>query len=212
GRDLVRANAAAALGALGADALAAAGTLGVRLRDDAPRVRLASAQALDRIGDAAVIETAGDLVRALGDAEDKVAEACAAVLRARKGRMIGALVRGLETDAPTHGRRIAELINVFDDAAEILCDAFESPAVNVQVNAAIGLGMLGAKRVGKGRKALEGARTGGWERTREAVRRALDMLDGPRRTGPAEIAIDGFEVRLLAVDAFANAGAKLAVA
>jgi HEAT repeat protein len=212
GRDVVRANAATALGALGATALPAASTLGVRLRDDSPRVRLAAAQALDKIGDAAVIETAGDLVRALGDADAKVAEACAAVVRARKGRMIGALVRGLETDDSTHGRRIAELINVFDDATEILCDAFESPAVNVQVNAAIGMGMLGAKRVGKGRKALEGARTGGWERTRAAVRTALDMLDGPRKTGPAEIAIDGFETRMLGVEAFANAGGKLVVA
>jgi HEAT repeat protein len=212
GRDVVRANAATALGALGAAAAPAAMSIGVRLRDDSPRVRLAAAQALDKIGDAAVIETAGDLVRALGDADAKVAEACAAVVRARKGRMIGALVRGLETDDPTHGRRIAELINVFDDATEILCDAFESPAVNVQVNAAIGLGMLGAKRVGKGRKALEGARTGGWERTRAAVRTALDMLDGPRRTGPAEITIDGFETRMLGVEAFANAGGKLAVA
>src|SRR5262249_42283269 len=128
-----------------------------------------------------------------------------------KGWMIGAVVRGLETDDPTHGRRIAELINVFDDASEILCDAFESPAVNVQVNAAIGLGMLGAKRVGKGRKALEGARTGGWERTREAVRKALEMLDGPRRTGPAEIAIDGFQGRVPAAGAFAHASAKLAL-
>jgi len=211
GRDVVRANAAGALGALGPAAIAAAATLGVRLRDDAARVRLAAAQALDKLGDAAVVETAGDLVRALGDADDKVTEACATVIRARKGRMIGALVRGLETDDPAHGRRIAELINVFDDAAEILCDAFESPAVNVQVNAATGLGMLGPKRVGKGRKALEGARTGGWERTREAVRKALDMLDGPRSTGPATIEIEGFEVRVLGAEAFASATGKIPV-
>ncbi|HEX4422042.1 MAG TPA: HEAT repeat domain-containing protein [Kofleriaceae bacterium] len=211
GRDVVRANAATALGTLGPAAAAAATTLGVRLRDDAPRVRLAAAHALDKLGDAAVVETAGDLVRALGDADDKVTDACAQVIRARKGRMIGALVRGLETDDPAHGRRIAELVNVFDDATEILCDAFESPAVNVQVNAAIGLGMLGAKRVGKGRKALEGARTGGWERTREAVRKALDMLDGPRRAGPAEIEVDGFETRVLAAEAFANAAGNLPV-
>jgi HEAT repeat protein len=211
GRDVVRANAATALGALGPAAAAAATTLGVRLRDDSPRVRVAAAQALDKLGDAAVIATAADLVRALGDADEKVAEACAHVLRARKARMIGALVRGLEADDPTHGRRIAELLNVFEDAPEILCDAFESPAVNVQVNAAIALGMLGAKRVGKGRKALEGARTGGWERTREAVRKALDMLDGPRPTGPAVIEVEGFESRLLGAEAFGNASGKLAV-
>jgi len=211
GRDFVRANTAGALGALGAVAAGAASALGVRLRDDAPRVRLATAQALDKLGDAAVVETADDLVRALGDADERVAEACAAALRSRKGRMIGPLLRGLETDSAVHGRRIAELINVFDDAPDLLCDAFASPAVNVQVNAAIGLGMLGATRVGKGRKALEGARTGGWERTREAVRKAIEMLDGPRSTGPAEIAIDGFEARVLGADAFAGAAGKLPV-
>ncbi len=206
GRDVVRANAATALGALGPAAAGAARAIGVGLRDDAARVRLAAAQALDRLGDAAVVETADDLVGALRDGDDKVAEACAAAIRARKGRMIGARVKGLETDDPRHGTRIVELINAFPDASEILCDAFASPAVNVQVNAALGLGLLGPERVGKGRKALEGARTGGWERTREAVRRALEVLDGPRRAGPAPVEIDGFETRYLGAEAFSDPG------
>jgi HEAT repeat protein len=205
GRDVVRANAATALGMLGAQAAGSERALGVLLRDDSARVRLAAARALDRLGDAAVIETADDLVRALGDAEAPVAEAIAAVIRARKARMIGALVRGLETDQAEHGRRIVELLGVFDDAVDILCEAFESPAVNVQVNAALGLGLLGAKRVGKGRRVLEGARTGGWERTRGAVRKAIELLDGPRRTGPAPVAVDGFEARYLDAAAFGDA-------
>ena len=205
GRDVVRGNAAAALGTLGPAAAGTARSLGVLLRDDSPRVRLSAAQALDRIGDGAVVETADDLVRALGDDDAKVAETCAQVIRARKGKMISALVRGLETDKAEHGRRICELINVFDDATDILCDAFESPAVNVQVNAALGLGMLGPKRLGKGRKSLEGARTGGWERTREAVRKALEVLDGPKRTGPAPVAVDGFETKYLEAAAFGDA-------
>ena len=204
GRDVVRANAALALGAIGAPAASAALALGTLLRDDSARVRLAAAQALDKVGDAAVIEVADHLVGALGDSDDKVADVVAGVIRARKGRMIGALVRGLESDKPNHGRRIAELINVFDDAVDILCDAFENPGVNVQVNAALGLGMLGAKRVGKGRKALEGARTGGWEPTRAAVFKALEMLDGPKRSGPEPIKIDGFETRVLDAAAFAD--------
>ncbi|MEP6864190.1 MAG: HEAT repeat domain-containing protein [Deltaproteobacteria bacterium] len=204
GRDVVRANAALGLGVIGAPAAAAALALGTLLRDDSARVRLSAAQALDKVGDAAVIEVADHLVSALGDTDEKVAEVVAGVLRARKGRMIGALVRGLESDKPNHGRRIAELINVFDDAVDILCDAFENPGVNVQVNAALGLGMLGAKRVGKGRKALEGARTGGWERTRIAVFAALEMLDGPKRSGPEPIKIDGFEIRVLEAAAFAD--------
>src|SRR3569832_2132175 len=204
GRDVVRANAARALGAIGAPAAPAALALGTLLRDDSARVRLAAAQALDKVGDAAVIEVADHLVGALGDSDDKVAEVVAGVIRARKGRMIGALVRGLESDKPNHGRRIAELLNVFADAVDILCDAFEHPGVNVQVNAALGLGMLGAKRVGKGRKALEGARTGGWEPTRVAEIKALELLDGPQRSGPEPSKIDGFETRVLDAAAFAD--------
>src|SRR5206468_345997 len=115
--------------------------------DDSPRVRLSAAQAIDKLGDAVVIETADYLVGALGDSDAKVAETCASVIKARKARMIGALVRGLETDKPEQARRVAELLNVFEDAVDILCEAFESPAVNIQVNAALALGMLGPKRV-----------------------------------------------------------------
>lgn len=209
GRDLIRANAATAIGSLGAAALAAVGSLGALLRDDSSRVRLAAAAALDRIGDAAVVQAAADLVGALRSAEAQVAEACAKVLAARKARVMGALVRGLETDDETHARRILTLINVFPDASEILVDAFASPAVNVQVNAAMGLGMLGPDKVGKGRKALEGARTGGFAPTREAVRKALAVLDGPQRQGPDHIDVPGFEDKLLAPEAFASAKLRL---
>lgn len=209
GRDLIRANAATAIGSLGAAALAAVGSLGALLRDDSSRVRLAAAAALDRIGDAAVVQAAADLVGALRSAEAQVAEACAKVLAARKARVMGALVRGLETDDETHARRILTLINVFPDASEILVDAFASPAVNVQVNAAMGLGMLGPDKVGKGRKALEGARTGGFAPTREAVRKALAVLDGPQRQGPDPIDVPGFEDKLLAPEAFASAKLRL---
>ena len=41
----------------------------------------------------------------------------------------------------------------------------------------MGIGMLGAKRAGSdGKKKLEGARTGGFAGTREAVRKALAVL------------------------------------
>lgn len=210
GRDVVRHNATAGLGSLGEAAAGAARPLGVLLRDDASRVRLAAAQALDALGDSAVRETADDLVGALGDSDETVAGACSAVIKTRKARMLAALIRGLETGDSTHARRILELINVFSDASEILCDAFESPAVNVQVNAATGLGMLGTKRLGKaGRKALDGARTGGDARTREAVRAAIEMLDGPGDSGPSAIEVVGFESQFLGPEAFTNATATL---
>jgi HEAT repeat protein len=205
GRDLVRANAATALGMLGAPAMAALVSLGALLRDDSMKVRMAAAAAIDRLGDAAVVQAAADLVGALRSSDEKVAELCAKVLGGRKARVLGALVRGLETDDAVHGRRILELINVFPNASEVLCDAFAGPAVNVQVNAAMGLGMLGPERVGKGRKALEGARTGGYAPTREAVRKALAVLDGPQQVGPRPIEVAGFETQVLAPEAFANA-------
>jgi HEAT repeat protein len=176
GRGIVRANAATALGVLGGAAAGAVSSLGVLLRDDDPRVRNQAAGALARIGDDAVRETAAFLVGALrGDAD--VAAACARVRGARKARVLGALVKALETDDEAQARRILVLIGALPDACEILCDAFDSPAENVQVNAAIGIGMLGAQRAGNaGRKKLEGARTGGFARTREAVFKALAML------------------------------------
>src|SRR5213078_838798 len=147
GRPQVRANAATALGALGPAAAGTALALGVLLRDDDMKVRIQAAWALDKIGDDAVREAADYLVGALrGDAE--VARSVAPVLGARKARVLGALLKGLETDDDTHARRILEVINALPDAADILVDAIESPAENVQVNAAIGIGMLGEKRAG----------------------------------------------------------------
>lgn len=209
GRDAVRGNAATALGLGGAAALGAARSIGVLLRDDAPRVRLAATRALDTLGDEAVDATADSLVAALADAVPEVAGACAAVLRARGHRVIAALVNGLETDRVEHGRRIVEIIGALDDASEILSAAFASPAVNVQVNAALGLGMLGSARVGGGRRLLEGARTGGWKRTRDAVFAALAALDDGGGRGAGAVEVDGFESRMLTVDELAAARAAL---
>jgi HEAT repeat protein len=177
GRAIVRANAATALGGVGAGARGFAVAIAVLLRDDDPRVRIAAAAALDKLGDDAVREIAEYLVGALrGDAD--VAKAVAPVLVARKARVLTALIKGLETDDEAHARRIAEVINALPDASEILLDAIESPAENVQVNAARGIGMLGAKRAGSaGRRALENRRTGGFASTREAVFKALAVLD-----------------------------------
>jgi len=90
--------------------------------------------------------------------------------------VLSALLKGLETDDDTHGKRILELIGVLPDACEILCDALDSPAENVQVNAAIGVGMLGKRAGGAGKKALESRRTGGFVRTREAAFKGLALL------------------------------------
>jgi HEAT repeat protein len=176
GRAIVRANAATALGTMGEAGKAAALPLGVLMRDDDMKVRIAAAQALDKLGDDVVRETAAYLVGALrGDAE--VAKIVAGVLGARKAKVLTALLKGLETDDDTQAKRILELVNVLPDACEILCDTIESPAENVQVNAAIGIGMLGAKRAGAaGRKALETRRTGGFVRTREAAFKGLALL------------------------------------
>src|SRR5204862_4043170 len=90
------------------------------------------------------------------------------------------------------------LIGKLPRAVDLLVDAFRSPAVNVQVNAALGLGLLGAARVGAGLATLHGARTGGDARTREAVRRALEMIEPKRDAGPKHVTVDGFEDRVLA--------------
>ncbi|HWN69533.1 MAG TPA: HEAT repeat domain-containing protein, partial [Haliangium sp.] len=209
GRKHVRINAARALGVKGEGAGRAARPLALLLRDSVAHVRREAARALGRLGQAApeaVFDATSELVAALGDAESEVAEAASATLAALGERALDALVRGLETGDEAHARRVVELIGALPQAAEVLTRELASPAVNVQVNAALGLGLLGPGRVGPGRKALLGARTGGFARTREAVRRALEMLDGPDQAGPRRIDVDGFETRFLAPEDLAGAG------
>jgi hypothetical protein len=149
--------------------------MGVLLRDDDMRVRIAAAGALDALGDDAVRQYAGFLVGALSG-PDEVAEAAAVVLRKRKGRVVSALLKGLETADDDHAARILQLVVALPDAADVLCEAFESPIENVQVQAAHGLGMLGARAGAQAKKMLEGARTRSTHRVRDAVFKALPKM------------------------------------
>src|SRR5262249_60934885 len=110
---------------------------------------------------------------------------------------VDALVRGLDAGGEIHGKRIRALLVHSPRAAELLAEAFKSPAVNVQVNAALAMGELGKERVGPGLPLLLGARTGGDARTREAVRIALKLIEGPGEAQPRPIAVAGFEERFL---------------
>ena len=163
----------------------AATAIGLLLRDSvaagAPRGREGARQARRRRRGRA----APDLVGALGDVEAEVADEAASETlgrprRARAGRA-DPRPRDGERGGRAAGRRADRQAAATRPA--ILIEAFRSPAVNVQVNAALGLGLLGRERVGAGLAALHGARTGGDARTREAVRRALDMIEprGPDR-------------------------------
>jgi hypothetical protein len=183
GRNHVRINGARALGVLGERAAHAARPLGLLLRDSAAAVRLEAGKALGRIGDGA-LDAAPDLVGALGDVDADVADQAAEALAGLGEAAKEVLVRGLETGSEEGGRRAGELIGRLRDPVAILVEAFRSPAVNVQVNAALGLGRLGRARIDAGLAVLHGARTGGDARTREAVRRALDMIEPKGPAGP----------------------------
>jgi hypothetical protein len=182
GRAVVRANAATAMGTLGPAAAGHAIAIAALLRDDDDRVRIAAAQALDQLGDDAVVTAAPYVVSALrGDA--RVAEVCRAVLAARKGRVEAALVAGLETSDQVHGMRIADLICGLPNARELLFAAFDGEAQNVQINAAFGIAKLGANRAGaEGRQRLLNGLPGPPTRRRDAMVQALTMLgESPAR-------------------------------
>ncbi|HSN25279.1 MAG TPA: HEAT repeat domain-containing protein, partial [Kofleriaceae bacterium] len=196
GRDHVRINAARALAAKGAKAARAAKAMGLLMRDSVAAVRRDVAKALAKLGDGAV-DAAPDLVGALGDKEAEVAEAAAETLADLGEKAREALVDGLGTGSEAGGWRVGELIVKLPGAAGTLVEAFASPAVNVQVNAALALGMLGPDAVGRGMQLLLDNRTGGDARTRDAVRRALDMLAPKGPVGPKSVAIEGFEERVL---------------
>ncbi|MEM9491764.1 MAG: HEAT repeat domain-containing protein, partial [Myxococcota bacterium] len=196
GRYVVRANAARALSTLGQDAAVAIRPIAVLLRDSVASVRRAAAQALGALG-SGVAEVADNLVKALGDDDPLTAKAAQDTLRPLGGAVLPQLIQGLETDRRTHALRIVELIADSPEAVDILCQAFTSPAGNVRVNAALGLGWLGPDRIGRGRELLEEARTGGDARTRAAVREALEMSAVPPASGPPPITIKGFDQRYL---------------
>jgi HEAT repeat protein len=178
GRAIVRANLATALGALGAAATPFATVIGALLRDADDRVRVAAASALDKIGDDAVVAAASFLVGGLAG-DKRVADVCRTVLAARKSKVEAALVAGLETADEVHGTRICELICALPNARELLFAAFDGPAQNVQVNALLGIGMLGAKKAGAaGRQRLQRGLAGPLTRRYHAAVKALAML-GP---------------------------------
>jgi HEAT repeat protein len=175
GRAVVRANTATALGTLGPAIASAAITIGALLRDDDSRVRIAAASALDKLGDAAVVTAAAYLVDGLRG-EAAVAAACHAVLAARKDKVEDALLAGLETADEAHGMRVAQLICALPNARELLFIAFDGPAQNVQINAALGIGMLGARGGAAGRQRLVNGLAGPFTRRRAAMVRALSLL------------------------------------
>lgn len=199
GRSMARANAAAALGLLGPAVAEAARPLAVLTRDHEVEVRAEAVTALGKLGDGA-LAMADVLAAAAGDSEPAVHQAAREALATMGESARPALIRALETDSREHAIRLVGLIGALPEAVDRLCSAFASPAVNVQVNAALGLGLLGIERVGKGRAVLEGARTGGDARTRASVREALSMLEVPKPPGPPPITVPGFEEKPLASD------------
>ena len=176
-RAVVRANAATALGSLGPAAAGHAIAVAALLRDDDDRVRIAAAQALDQLGDDAVVAAAPYLVGALRG-EARLAEICRAVLAARKSRVEAALVAGLETPDQVHGMRVADLICALPNARELLFAAFDGEAQNVQISAAFGIARLGQRAGTDGRRRLLSGLPGPPTRRRDAMVQALAMLDG----------------------------------
>jgi hypothetical protein len=111
--------------------------------------------------------------------EPALAELCRAALAARKGKVEGALVAGLDTSDELHGMRVADLIGALPNGRELLFAAFDGESQDVQINAAFGIGTLGAKRAGvEGRRRLERYLPGPPTRRKYAMQKALAMLGG----------------------------------
>lgn len=192
----VRMNAVRVLALQGSAVATAAPALAVATRDVDRAIRLESVRTLAALGaDGAVAAAA--LVRALGDADPAVCAAAEAALAGQGEAAAAALVDGLAVASELHGARVAALIGKLPDGAARLRAALASTAVDVRVNAALGLGALGKDRAGAALPALIGATRGGNARVRAAVAAAIGAIEPrPDRTPPA-IAIDGFEQRAL---------------
>lgn len=192
----VRLNAARVLALQGPAAGPAAAPLGVATRDADATVRAEAARAIGALGEAGALAAAA-LVRALGDDDAAVIAATDAALTAQGPAATAALLDGLSVAREPHGARIAARLGALADGPALLRDALASTSVDVRVNAAIGLGALGAARAAAAVPALFAATRGGNARVRAAVGRAVEQLAPRPDRSPPPLAIDGFDARVL---------------
>ena len=83
----------------------------------------------------------------------------------------------IETPDQVHGMRIADLICGLPNARELLFVAFDGEAQNVQINAAFGIARLGKRAGPEGRQRLLNGLPGPPTRRRDAMLKALAILD-----------------------------------
>jgi len=205
GREVVRQNAARALGTLvdeGVDGLdAAAQPLGMLLRDGDVDVRKAAIAALTDLGKAAV-GAAWFLTAALADPDDEVREAVISALVALHPEAEPFLVEALRTDTVTAKRGIFVVwYRVSGAGVPALARSLYDPSGLIRLNAARALELMAKQGAAGALGDLEACLADPVSQVRAAAQAAIDAIGGKPRPPvvmePDPIDIAGFYDKLV---------------
>ena len=203
GREVVRANAARALGALKKPPKRAAWVLALLLRDSDSEVRRAAVDALEMLGAAAAAPAAFWLALALGETDAALKDQIVNVLAGIHAEAPKALVEAMRADAEVARETILLVFHrIGGKAVPTLIEALRHPSGLVRINAAQGLELLAKRGADAALEALEAALGDnvGQVRVRAAI--AIDEIKGgrprpPKVIEPDPVAIAGFDDRVL---------------
>ena len=212
GRAAVRAESAAALGALGADAIEAAGWLAVAVRDTEAEVRKAAIDALVAIDIDALPFVIAAVAESLMDPDQSVQDAAEIGVLGVGEDGLEALVGSLDRSSAAAMKRLIPTLLKRADAVEVFALALRHPLVTVRINSALGLFQLALNGVQEAEPWLAKAKSDDVAEVRAAANNALTSLQSGSRPPavfePDPIRIGGFEERLLTGEALAEAADK----
>lgn len=213
GRELVRMNAASAIGALGESAEAGAQPLAMLLRDGSVEVRLTAVSALGMLGKAA-LPGAWALTGALTDPELAVREAVSEVLVGLSPEADDFLIEALRVELEDARRGV---FKVFEKLGRLGVPALESglrnPSGRIRLNAAWALEHIARNGAEAAAATLESKLSDPIGAVRVAAQAALDAISGgkPKPVVVLEadpVDIDGFDGGVVPVELLSEQRAR----
>lgn len=205
GRDIVKINAATAIGALGDSGQAGTQPLAMLLRDASVEVRVSAVVAMAALGKAA-LPGAWFLTSGLSDPDAGVRDAVADVLVGLHPECEDFLIEALRSDTEVARRGVFVVLDRLGRlAVPLLTRALGNGSGRIRLNAAIALELLARQGADEAVAALENRLVDPIGDVRVAAQSALDAILGGKPKPvvvlePDPVAIEGFDERVVAPD------------
>lgn len=203
GREVLRANAARAIGRAAEPPKRAAMALAMLLRDGEPEVRKAAAEALELQGGAFAAPVAFWLTVALADPDPETRDRVVNVLASVHAAEPDALIEGLRVDHDLAWESILLVVDrVGAPSVPTLERGLKNPSGLIRINAAQGLELLAKRGAAEVLAALEERLADPIKQVRIAAASAIDAIKGgrprpPRVLEPDPIDVPGFDERVV---------------